>query len=301
MKHHYIPQFYLKQWEGSDQKLQVYLRRGDGLVIAKRMARKATGYEVDLYKLPGATPEREHEVEHMFMALVDDEAVRVRDGMLASILPKEQQKRFAWARFVLSLVIRNPDELKTFKSDYAKHLLMPDPAFQTRYAAMRQEGDPELFEDWIVKTDPTYAERQAVVTLTRLIENHSVLRLLRTMHWRIIDTSRASRRLMTSDRPVMMTNGMVHYKGHYALPISPTRLFLATTAVQFADEFCALPAGKIVREVNRMVIGQARKFVYALDDTNLADVRRGFSKLEAPSLVPDMSRSLMPKKMPLKN
>ncbi|MBB4339532.1 DUF4238 domain-containing protein [Rhizobium leguminosarum] len=288
MKHHYIPQFYLKQWEGPDQKLQVYLRRGDGLIITKRLARKATGYEVDLYKLSGATPEREHEVERLFMALVDDEAVRVRDGMLASILPKEQQKRFAWARFVLSLVIRNPDELKTFKADYAKHLLMPAPEFQARYAAVRQEGDPELFEDWIVKTDPSYAERQAVVTLTRLIENHSVLRLLRTMHWRIIDTSRSSRRLMTSDRPVMMTKGMVQYKGHYALPVSPTRLFLATTTVQFADEFCALPVGKIVREANRLLIGQARKFVYALDDRSLAEVRRGFSKLEAPSLVPSM-------------
>ncbi|MBY5810716.1 DUF4238 domain-containing protein [Rhizobium leguminosarum] len=288
MKHHYIPQFYLKQWEGKDQKLQVYYRRGDGLLTTTRLARKATGYEVDLYKLPGATPEREHEVERMFMALVDDEAVRVRDGMLTSVLPKDQRKRFAWARFVLSLVVRNPEELIRFKIDYARHLLMPDPEFQARYAAIRKEDDPELFEEWMVQTDPTYGERQAIVTLTKLIENHSVLRLLRTMHWRIIDTSRASRRLLTSDRPVVMTNGMVHYHGHYALPISPTRLFLATTAIQFADEFCALPASKIAREVNRLVIGQARRFVYSLDDGNLAEVRRGFGKLEPPSLLPNM-------------
>ena len=292
MKHHYIPQFYLKQWEGADGKLQVFLRRGDGRIVTKRLARKASGYEVDLYKLPGAPPEREHEIERMFMALVDDDAVRVRNGMLASVIPKEQQKRFAWARFVLSLVVRNPEELKSFKTDYARYLLMPDPEFQARYAAARQADDPELFEEWIVKTDPTYAERQAVVTLTHLIENRNVLRLLRTMNWRIIDTSSVSRRLMTSDRPVIMTNGMVHYSGHYALPISPDRLFLATTTVQFADEFCAMPAGKIVREVNRMIIGQGRKFIYALDDGNLAEVRRGFSKLEAPSLLPTMKPKL---------
>lgn len=290
MKHHYIPQFYLKQWEGADKKLEVYYRRGDGLITSTRLARKGTGYEVDLYKLPGVTPETEHQVESMFMALVDDEAVRVRDRMLASEIPKEAQKRHAWARFILSLVVRNPEELNRFKADYSEHLLKPDPEFQARYAAMRKEGDPELFEEWMLAMDPTYAERQAVVTLTKLIENQSVLRLFRTMHWRVIDLSRASRRLVTSDRPVVMTNGMVHYQGHYALPISPTRLFLATTAVQFADEFCALPAGKIVREVNRMVIGQARRFVYGLDGRNLTDVRRGFGKLDPPSIIPSMKR-----------
>lgn len=290
MKHHYIPQFYLKQWEGADKKLEVYFRRGDKLIISTRVARKGTGYEIDLYKLPGVTPETEHQVESMFMALVDDEAVRVRDAMLKAVIPKDQQKRFAWARFILSLVVRNPEELKRFKVDYAKHILEPDPEFQARYAAMRKEGDPQLFEEWMVATDPTYGERQAVVTLTKLIEHQSVLRLFRTMHWRVIDTSRVSRRLLTSDRPVVMTNGMVQYQGHYALPISPTRLFLATTALQFADEFCALPVGKIVREVNRMVIGQARKFVYGLDGESIGEVRRGFGKLEPPSIIPSMKR-----------
>ncbi len=33
---------------------------------------------------------------------------------------------------------------------------------------------------------------------------------------------------LTSDRPVIMTNGLAHTEAHIALPISPTAFFLAT-------------------------------------------------------------------------
>jgi hypothetical protein len=67
-----------------------------------------------------------------------------------------------------------------------------------------------------------------------------------------------TRRLVTSDRPIMMSNGIVHYAGHFALPIGPTRLFVACIAVGFANEFCTMPTAKFVREINNLVAGQGR-------------------------------------------
>lgn len=287
MKHHYIPQFYLKPWEGKDRKLQVYQRRrGDNLIITTRLARKATGYEVDLYKLPGVTPEGEHHVEKTFMAPVDDKAVRARDHLLTSEEPMTPGARTAWAQFVLSLVMRNPEELKKFKADYIEHMLKPDPHFQARYEAARREGDPALFEEWIMKSDPTYVERQAVIALTNLMGLKNVLKLFGTMYWRVIDFSGIQRRLLSSDRPVVMTNGMGRYDGHYALPMSPTSLFFATTTQEYSNEICSWPRGKLIREMNRIVVGQAQRFVYGVNDSALAEVRRGFGKLEPPSIIP---------------
>jgi len=285
VKHHYIPQFYLKEWQGRDGKLQMFWRRPDGIIDTKRLFRKATGYAVDLYRLPGVTKEAEQKVESSFMQMVDDQAVRARDHLLGDTTPTAVATRHAWARFVLSLVVRNPEELQHFKDSFQADLLRPSPEFQRRYEEARQVGDPPRFEDWLMLTDPTHPERSAMLAMTNLIVNPSVLELFRKMHWTVWDTSSVQRRLMTSDRPVMMTQGMVQHAGHYALPISPTRLFIATTSVQFAESFSRRPVGKIVRQVNELMIGQARKFVYAVDDTNLAEVRRGMGKMEAPSLL----------------
>ncbi|MBB3457963.1 hypothetical protein FHT86_006288 [Rhizobium sp. BK313] len=77
------------------------------------------------------------------------------------------------------------------------------------------------------------------------------------LRW-VIDTSGVTGRLMTSGRPIMMSNEIVHYAGCFDLPISPTRLFLASTAVGFANEFCTMPTAKIVREIDNLVAGQGR-------------------------------------------
>ncbi|MBY3536005.1 DUF4238 domain-containing protein [Rhizobium laguerreae] len=297
MKSHYIPQFYLKPWEGADGKIEVFLRRSDGLIVSKRLHRKATGYAVDLYKLPGVSPDNEHKMESAFMAPIDDEAVHARDLLLGEITPAGGRTRSAWARFVLSLMLRNPEEVAEFKKNYADLIMTPQPEFQAKYAAMRQEGDPDRFEEWMAQYDATHVERSAMFAITTFIEHPRVLHMFQNMHWMVIDTSSVKRRLMTSDRPVMLTQGMLQYAGHYALPISPTRLFLAATTVHFAQRFSRLPPGKIVREINKMVIGQARKYVYAVDGTRLADVRREMGKLPAPTILGPMLRAAEARKM----
>ena len=291
MKHHYIPQFYLKPWQGADGKLEVFHRRTDGLIVSKRMHRKATGYAVDLYKLPGVSFADEHKMESAFMAPIDDEAVHARDLLLGDITPAGGRTRNAWARFVLSLMLRNPEEVAAFKKSYTDLILTPQREFQSKYAAIKREQDPALFEDWMVQYDATHVERSAMFAITTFIEHPPVLRLLQRMHWMIIDTSSVKRRLMTSDRPVMLTQGMLQYAGHYALPISPTRLFLAATTVDFAQQFADLRPGKIVREINKLIVGQARKYVYAVDGAHLADVRREMGKQPPPTILGPMLRA----------
>ncbi len=292
MKSHYIPKFYLKPWEGKDGKIEVFRRRSDGIIANKRLHRSATGYAVDLYKLPGVSPEDEHKMESAFMAPIDDEAVHARDLLLGDITPAGVTTRNAWARFVLSLMLRNPEEVAQFKKSYADLIMKPQPSFQDEYAALRQEEDPARFEDWMMQYDATHVERSSLFAITTFIEHPRVLRLLLSMHWMIIDTSSVTRRLMTSDRPLMFTQGMLQYAGHYALPISPTRLFLAATTVDFAQKFASLPLGKIVREVNKLVVGQARKYVYAVDGTHLADVRREMGKQQPPTILVSMLKAV---------
>ncbi|MBO3761092.1 DUF4238 domain-containing protein [Ciceribacter sp. L1K22] len=292
MKHHYIPQFYLRQWLGPDHKLQEFRRGHKGRLQTKRYGTVSTGYEEDLYVVPGVTEETKQNIERYFMGFVDNSAVKARDMLLDGIIPRDPDLRYSWARFVLSLVFRNPEELTQFKADFARRLMTPMAEFQSRYQAIRKDQDPVLFEDWIQHNDPTYAEREAIKAMARLIEHPNALHLLRNMYWVVLDTGKVSNRLMTSDRPVVMSSGLMRFDGHYGIPISPTRMFLAFTAVDFAERFCALPTGKIVREVNDAVVGQARKYVYSIDRSNFSEVKRKIGKREAPSFIKTFSRDL---------
>ncbi|TBA16126.1 DUF4238 domain-containing protein [Rhizobium ruizarguesonis] len=285
MKHHYIPQFYLRPWEGDDNQLQEFKRGYLNQVTTKRVFTKQTGYAPDLYTLPGATEETKQNVEKAFMALLDNEAVKARDMMLNDQIPADPKTRESWTRFVLSMVFRNPEEMEKFKASFRNEIRKPDPKIRAEYDRLKDPDDPETFEEWLMQNRPERMERSAILTMTNLVQRNNVNYLLRTMHWRVIDVSEVSRRLMTSDRPIMMSNGMVQYGGHFALPISPTKLFLACTAVQFANEFCAMATSKIVRDVNKIVIGQGRKFVYAKDTAQQTDVRQHMGRLPYPSFV----------------
>ncbi|MBB3290504.1 MULTISPECIES: DUF4238 domain-containing protein [unclassified Rhizobium] len=286
MKHHYIPQFYLRPWlSDHDKRLQEFKRGHHNQISTKRIFTKQTGYAINLYTLPGVTEETKQNVERFFMSFVDDSAVKARDLLLAGEIPTNANLRHSWARFLVSLVFRNPEEVAKFKRQFREMLLAPDAEIQRRYEEYRREDDPERFEEWINRHDPTHAERSAVLTLARLVEHRNVLRLIRNMYWRVIDTGRMARKLVTSDRPVMMTNGLGRYDGHFAIPISPTKLFIACTTQQYLSEVEAVPLGKLVRGANDAAIGQAKKFVYGVDDSQMSEIRRRMGKRDSPSFL----------------
>jgi hypothetical protein len=52
-KHHFVPSYYLKQWNGADSQLCEYKLVRPGKVVSKSTPSTATGFERDLYKIEG--------------------------------------------------------------------------------------------------------------------------------------------------------------------------------------------------------------------------------------------------------
>ncbi|MGO8657672.1 DUF4238 domain-containing protein, partial [Rhizobium ruizarguesonis] len=70
------------------------------------------------------------------------------------------------------------------------------------------------------------------------------------MTWEVFDTSQLVRRLITSDRPLVMTGAFPRLSGYIALPISPTKLFMAFMLEDDAARMERYPRSKLVREMN---------------------------------------------------
>jgi hypothetical protein len=47
------------------------------------------------------------------------------------------------------------------------------------------------------------------------------------MQWAVIHFDETHHMLLTSDRPIVMTNGLAHATSHIVMPISPRRIFVA--------------------------------------------------------------------------
>jgi hypothetical protein len=97
--------------------------------------------------------------------------------------------------------------------------------------------------------------------------------------WWILDTSNRERKILTSDHPLIMSNGFGRPDGHFALPISPHKVFIACIRPEYAEAARQVPPGKLLRKINAIVIGQGRRSVYAFDEQSSREVKRGFGKL----------------------
>ncbi len=70
-RHHYIPEFYLKQWAGPDGRICEFCRRYKGIVNPRMTYPGGTGYVENLYTLAGFPPETAQLIENKFFRATD--------------------------------------------------------------------------------------------------------------------------------------------------------------------------------------------------------------------------------------
>ena len=85
-------------------------------------------------------------------------------------------------------------------------------------------------------------------------------------HWTRHSVEHCKLHLLTSDRPIVMPVGLGDRR---ALPVSPSVLFAAAHEPAFARSLAARKHREVVKAVNRAVVTQARKFVWATDNSQL--------------------------------
>src|SRR5205085_12392949 len=74
-------------------------------------------------------------------------------------------------------------------------------------------------------------------------------------------------RLLTGDRPIVMTNGFNLPESHIVVPISPRTLFIAANDQRQVDHIGTMAeSAGLAQMINNRICRQARKYVYGVDD-----------------------------------
>lgn len=279
-RHHYIPIFYLKRWVGLDSRLCEFSRPHDKLKPLRKHP-AATGYVDNLYTVDGMPDEHAQIMERLVLAKIDDSASKALHQLLNcnSIDELEIGARIGWARFLYSLTLRTPEQLEWARVKLKE--MQPEIVEAERhvYLEKRRDGDPATFEEFkqLYLNDPRNADPKR--HLHRFLGNGMAVHHIANMRWSVLNLQNNRHSLLTSDRPVIMTNGLGGMEGHLAMPISPKHIFLAANNSAIERNIHATPHHEIAERLNSRVVEQARRYVYAQDDRQLRFVLNRFGKM----------------------
>jgi len=273
-KHHYIPVFYLKAWTSKDAKLCEYSRPFRD-VKPKRVSPDGTAYERGLYNIPGLPPERADIIERVFMQKADDWAARAHRAILSGrIGDADIRVKAGWARFIYSLILRTPEYLAVGDERLARHAQDSLDDIQPHYQQLRSDRDPETFDEFKEAYLRNPANSGIKRHLHKFIDSERVIRQMLALAWYTVDLKQSRYRLLTSDRPIAMTNGLVTKNGHLAIPVSPNLLFVMVSDASTYELLRNIPVRELAETVNDKMCRQARRYVYGIDDSQLRFVAK---------------------------
>ena len=284
-KHHYIPAFYLRRW-AVDGKVTEFSKPYKD-VIAKPISPERTGFEERLYELKGYEPDLAQQVEEQFFKPVDTWAsdsldLLERHGHHA---PWDGHSRSAWTRFILSLLLRTPEDIAIFREWWHEDWSQTDDELEANYRAKREPTDPETFSEYLARQPIAEIERHQFDIFYSLVDHASVGGKINEMHWRVLRSPDSAPTYLTSDRPVIRTNGLAQKGGHLALPIGPRLLFIASHDTELLENVRKADQVGLVKECNRQVVESASRFVYGIDDQQFRFIENRFGKTPQPRLM----------------
>jgi len=286
LKHHHLPVFYLKRWMGEDRRLCQFSRPHKEIVPHRKYPAQ-TGYVKRLYELPGLPPENAQRIEQGFMQSLDSLAARAL-AMLENDDPRikrESEARSAWSRFIMSLLMRTPEDVAALKSGIVEEWAQNIPQLEAKYAAKRGPNDPATLKEYLAQRDPEDIERWAMSLAPSLIDHRKIGGLLNNMRWLVRRITSGTEEFLTSDRPVVMSWTLTEQNAFLFLPIGPKTLFVAVNDVETQRMVETRDPAEQVEAINRFVAGRAVKFVYARDDSALNYVRQHMGTKQRSSLI----------------
>lgn len=293
-KHHYIPAFYLRRWERqSDMKLTEFTMPFGSKIAAKSVGAKSTGFGEGLYSLEGYEPDLAQQVEDQFFKPIDDEASNAL-GMFERYghrAPWDSESRSAWTRFLLSLLLRCPEDIEALRGWWRSEVFgSPGPEAEAQYARARGPEHPERFSEFLRSQPVTMKDRHQFQSLYALIDNASVGAEINHMEWRILESPLAAPSFLSSDRPVIRTSSLRGAGAHIALAIGPRLLFIATPDTGVLNSVLKADQIKLVKEINCQIVEGAQRFVYGCDEKQSRFIKNHFGVNPQPRLVEQILR-----------
>jgi Protein of unknown function (DUF4238) len=263
VKHHYVPEFYLKKWADPDGRVPHY-RWLNGRVILGRRAPEYIGFEPDLYAREHVPPEERHKVETHFFSVLDSRAAIIHGRLVR----REQftftdEERMDWAIFLAAANARTPDMIahlkKTMSEAVRANLLSTDPKEVEKALGYKP---PFTLLEWTEKHFPDQIANFHLRMLLKYLTRQELVQQFMGMDWTIHEVQSRHKELLTCDRPLWYFGKPEHPKFALMMTLSPRTVFIAANTIDLANKMAATPSMRLARLINESVFNRAFERVY---------------------------------------
>lgn len=290
-KHHYIPAFYLRQWAQRDGFL-CEMRKIRGKLIVSTKSPDATGFQKDLYKIDGVSPDLAQHFERIFMHMVDTEAAQAMRSFIGGTMDVPVKERNAWIRFLLSLLFRNPEAVAELRDQVITLYRESLARLRNNYDELRPPEFPLTLEEFDAQSNPNFGDIAASNFLQQIMNSEGIANRIVKMRWGRLHLWRSRHTLLTSDRPLCLPMRFKTASIAIAIPISPGIAFTAAENDQALQRLAYGDHTAMVEEINKQVVSQARQYVWGLDDGALSFVQKHISTLPDRQIISDEAKAL---------
>lgn len=262
MKHHYVPQFFLKRWSNAAGKVHVFSIR-NGVIVSSTRTPEYTGFEHDLYGLVANTLGfgLDH-IEKRLFGPIDSNAAVVLDKLERHEVISEDE-HIAWTFFLSSLRIRQPDVLAFLRKDGIARMKA---ALVERDASTLPPGAAST-KTWFNFNYPGAIEAMTLTHwLPRIILHDGVTAAFGDLRWWIREFDPDEAGLLLSDLPIHWEGGFNSDRFMIQLPIGPHRVFFGARSQDTEKILDAIPPPDLVRRINRTTLASSADRIWASDE-----------------------------------
>jgi Protein of unknown function (DUF4238) len=283
LRHHFLPEFYLKQWAKEDGRLVEFSKPYGNAVKPRRTHPGGTGFIPRLYALDGMPDNLAHDLESKFLSPVDSRAAEALVALRAGTNFSELQ-RLAWSSFVATLLSRMPEDIALLKNLIKELVETVLPSLQPTFDKSKSITETRTFRELADEFIDNSGQR-AISFARKIMSNDRLVRGIAAMEWSILTFGSSKFELLTSDRPVIYTNVLGHPQSHIVLPVGPRRLFVAAKDRALIRSFREMGQDALVAATNAGVTESADRYVYGSKDTQLRFVQNRMGSAKVPTLV----------------
>ncbi|KTD63289.1 hypothetical protein Lsan_1407 [Legionella santicrucis] len=289
MRHHYLPQFYSKNWMNSEGKIHCY-KFINGKIQEDLWAPKGTGYEPNLYSIEHEDP---HKIETQHFKVLDDKASKILHKILNNGLTHiNTNEKEQWCDFITSLITRHTKivgQARKSKEPIIDDLVngVPQKHRQEFVSSPQVRDFCDNIHTYVIASFSGFDE------LYNIGLNEKYRQCLIGLNWFVLDFINTGFDLLTSDYPVCifpLNKQILHSKKYetpremlasgdfyLSFPLSPTRCFYAGK-VEHKKGITKSQLRHLIKLQNHITINNAQKIIYSNNGLSINFLKKYFNR-----------------------
>lgn len=236
----------------------------NGKLVNAPKSPAGVAYVPGLYKLRDVHDAHSDKIEkRAFAEFIENKSEAILSKLInGSLQELSRDEMEHWALYINSSLFRLPHVLRDLDSAATRCVTESLIQAQQEYEQLKGNAPERTLEEWILRHCPEQLSNLGLEAMVGVLGHDSLLARLLQLYWILVDVSDAENPLLLGDCPLLRVNSLFEGNSLLALPLCPSKLFIAVGDEHGVGRVVATPKGELVRQTNVQTLRTAKERVF---------------------------------------